>query len=809
MEQNQQILKEFQLSNNSIAKKSEDNTGLDLAKYIVSTVNGGIRGYYFARNSRFKQNRNSANGKINLKKFQDLMEFNGKTNYANINWQSIRIVNRIVSGLVGRWMNRNEKIVVNATDSLSVKQKQDEYENIEFIMDNRAMLEQLQAESGVQMIPQNTSIPADKEELNLWVTQFQRLPEEIKYEMGTNEVLDSCSWFTVMKEKMLHDSADVGFVGTYTWMEEYVVIHVEWVKPENAFYSYSEFPVFRDTTFRGRVRAMKISELRKKYGKQFGGKLTEEDLFRIAATAKEYQLGDKITWLDQWAAIYTRPYDEWNVDIYEFEIKTVDSEPYTVVTTKKNKSTIVKKGVSEKRGDNEKAEEDRMWNIYRGVYVKDTDYMLEWGLKQNMIRPQDPKEVGNAEFSYSFYMYQSYEMRNIAVPEKIEEPADQMILARLKIQQLVAKMKPVGAAINVTALQNIDYGLGDKNKTIDYKQLYEQVGDLYYNGTDAEGNPVPVPITELANAGFLPQMQALMELYRFHYQVLRDELGEDPNLAASALQPRVTQGNVATSQDVAANATDYMYLAYAECMKDTARKISCLLKDSVTHGADVYRRLINQEEVASRIFNTNVRFLPDGQEIMKFEALLNQAMVSTPELVLFIDPFQLIRVAKEDVKLAETLYRQGQRKMLKSQQETAAQNQKATIEGQIASAQAAEKSKQETESVKGDIELQKTKTTGEYQNKNTVLASIMKIYEQGLPMPVELQALAQAVIQNVALPASIQNEQIQQQVLEQMQQQQMQQEQQQGQQEGQEQMQEQQPQEGMEQEQMQEQQQVM
>jgi hypothetical protein len=162
---------------------------------------------------------------------------------------------------------------------------------------------------------------------------------------------------------------------------------------------------------------------------------------------------------------------------------------------------------------------------------------------------------------------------------------------------------------------------------------------------------------------------------------------------------------------------------------------------------------------------------------MKFEALLNQAMASTPELVLFVDPFQLMRVAKEDVKLAETLYRQGQRKMLLSQQQQAAQNQKATIEGQIASAQEAEKSKQETETVKGNIELEKTRATGEYQNKNTVLASIMKIYEQGLPMPSELQALAQAVIQNVALPASIQNQQIQEQVLAQMQQQQAEQEQ--------------------------------
>ena len=82
-----------------------------------------------------------------------------------------------------------------------------------------------------------------------------------------------------------------------------------------------------------------------------------------------------------------------------------------------------------------------------------TSDMLSWNIKKNMVRPQDPKELGDAEFSYSFYMYNQYDMRNLAIPEKIEEPVEQMILARLKIQQLVAKMKPAGAAINVDAMQ--------------------------------------------------------------------------------------------------------------------------------------------------------------------------------------------------------------------------------------------------------------------------------------------------------------------------------------------------------------------
>jgi len=758
MEDSAQILKEFQLTEDGIKKKSEESYGIALARYIVSTVNSGVGSYYFNRNARYRQNRNASNGRIRMQKFMDLLELNGKQNYVNINWQSIRIINRIVSGLVGRWMGKSEKVNVSATDPISISQKRDQYKEMEFLMKHRALVENLEQQSGIQLKPQDIEIPADKEELNLWVEQFQRLPEEIKYELGANQVLETNGWFDVLKEKILRDSAEVGFVGTYTWMDEDGVIHVDWVKPENAFYSYSEHNDFRDTTWRGQVRAMKISELRRKYGAEFGGKLTEEELYKIAATSKEFQFQDKISWIDQWTSTYARPYDEWNVDVFEFEVKTVDSENYTVVTTKKNKSTIIKKGVPVKKDENEKIINDTKWNIYRGVFIKDQSKMLEWGIKTNMIRPQDPREIGNAEFSYSYYMYQNYEMRNIAVPEKIEEPSDQMILARLKMQQLVAKMRPTGAAYNIDAMQEIDLGLASGvSSPSELQKIYDQTGNLYYRGRDAEGNPLPVPITELANSGFLNQMQGLISLYQFHYQVLKDELGEDPNLIAQALTPRVAVTNINTAQDASNNATGYMYDAYKWVMADTAKKVCCLLKDSVEYGAKVYREMLKQEDVKGRIFTAKVQMLPDEMEIAKFEALLNQAIAGNPQLVLYIDPFQLMRVAKEDVKLAETIFRQGQKKMIISQQEQAAQQSQMNAQIQMQSAQAAEQEKRATLQMEVESKSQLEVVLSKEKQKQTILEGIFSIYSKGLQVPSELKGLETEILQNVALPLFAEN----------------------------------------------------
>jgi hypothetical protein len=341
------------------------------------------------------------------------------------------------------------------------------------------------------------------------------------------------------------------------------------------------------------------------------------------------------------------------------------------------------------------------------------------------------------------------------------------------MQQLVAKMRPVGAAINWDALQNIDYGLGDNNKGIDAKKLYDQTGDIYYRGRDAEGNAVPVPIVELQNSGFLSQLQGLIMLYDKHYAILKDELGEDPNLIASALQPRVAVSNINTAEQASQNATDYFYWAYTNCMADTAKKVSCLLKNSVQFGADTYRKIVKEESINGRIFNTRIQMLPDQYELARFEGLLNQAMVSSPDLVLFVDPFQLMRVAKEDVKLAEALFRRGQKKMILYNQQSAAQNQQATIEGQMQAAQVAEQEKRATKEQEGMVDIKKAQMTAEAQNRTSVLNMASAIYlkhmETGLPIPPELQPLIQSVMENVALSAVVSTDEQKQAIQAQMQ----------------------------------------
>jgi hypothetical protein len=744
-----QSLKDFQLTTN-VPSKSDLDYGRKVAQNIYGTIYGN-QSYFWIRNNRFRKNRQIANGKIDMSVFLDRLEMNGKNNYVNINWKSIVIGNTIVSRLVGSWMNRREKINVTAVDPTSAKIKKEIADEAEFVYQNKEILAQLQQESGVPVIPQDQFIAEDKEDLDLWVTEFNRLPEEIKYSLGINNVFDANGWNAVLKHRILHDSAEVGLVCTYTWMDDEGEIHVDWIRPENAIYSYSDFADFRDTTYRGHISSMKISEVRARYGKAGNGNLSEEEIFKIAQFSKEYQLTDKIKWMQDWNVAYLRPYDEWNIDLMNFEIRTLDSDGYTVTKTKKNGSTIIKKGKPEKLDENQEYVEEKKWNIYKGVYCPNTKTMLEWGIKKNMIRPQDPKEMGNAEFSYSFYMYDLYDMRNVAVPEKIEEPIEQMILARLKIQQMVSKMVPAGASIDVDALQELDLGLGDSVKPLDVQKIWEQTGKLYYRGRDAEGNRIPVPINELANTGFAPQLQALIQLYQFHYQVLKDELGEDPNLMNQAAQPRVAASNIEASRQLANNATDYMYDAYLYVMEETGKKVACLLNRSVTHGSKKYREILRQEEVKDRNFLAKVQMLPTDLEIVKLEAMMNNSITANPQLVLYLDPFKIMRVAKENVELAELYFRQAQKKYIKTEQEKAQTNSEQNAQIQQASMQA---------KAQADAALQAAQTQS--KQKEIVLQGLFDLAKAGISVPSELQQVVSGVIQNFDVPLEMENQQMMQ-----------------------------------------------
>jgi hypothetical protein len=132
-----------------------------------------------------------------------------------------------------------------------------------------------------------------------------------------------------------------------------------------------------------------------------------------------------------------------------------------------------------------------------------------------------------------------------------------------------------------------------------------------------------------------------------------------------------------------------------------------------------------------------------------------------------------MRVAKEDVKLAEALFRRAQKKMIIYNQTRAAENQQATIQGQIQAAQIAEQEKRATKEQEGLMDMKRAEMAANAQNKTAVLQMATQAYlkhmETGQPIPPEILPLIQAVMENVALSSVISSQEKQEEVLAKMQ----------------------------------------
>src|SRR6478609_6996655 len=164
-------IKEFQLTGN-VKGKSDKEFGRQLGRYIWNQATDANTGYYYFRNTRIRQNRLMRAGRMDMSRFVDLLQMDGETNYVNINWKAIQICGTIINKLIGRWMQRNEKIEATAIDPKSMSEKHDAVDEAEFVMDYKPQLDMLEQASGIPMTKPDQFIPEDRDELELWKTEL-------------------------------------------------------------------------------------------------------------------------------------------------------------------------------------------------------------------------------------------------------------------------------------------------------------------------------------------------------------------------------------------------------------------------------------------------------------------------------------------------------------------------------------------------------------------------------------------------------------------------------------------------------------
>jgi len=746
----------------TIKSKRDEKEGLKVSKYLERAFNSG---YFSKRNKKFDKNRKFARGRQPMAEFLDLLNVDGKEAFVNLDMKAPAIAPKFIQVMIGGFMKREEKVRVSAIDPISTDKKKYEREEAEFRMNFGDEIKGIEEQAGLKLIPDNAYTPEDYEELDLFFGGQYQLPEEIMFEKGITAVLDTSGW-DVVKRKLLEDMIEVGLACTKVTSSRDGKITVRRVIPENLIYSYSDYDDFRDMSFIGEVISMKISDLREMYPN-----IEEEKFFKISQKSKNYT--SSVKWEEKFRYNVDRPYDDFTVDVLDFEIRTVDSMIYQARINKFGNLIVEKKDKEpQKVGDNKEIIRKTMKVNYRGVYVMNSDIMLEWGVAKNMIKPSIAKELSDVFFSYSLYMHENLDLENMAIPERMETSIRQMTLAHLKIQQLVAKLRPSGLIIDIDALSDISLGQGKNVTPMEIQQIYDQTGNIYYRRKTEDGDNVNgVPISEAPNSGSIGQIQELITVYNHYLTRLRDEIGVNEYREGASVNPKLGLGVQRSQVEASNNATDFIYDGYLNLYKQTSFKSALLLYDSVLYGGRQYRDYISDKEVKDKQFDVIVEVMPDEAEKQFLNSMIQTAI--SANAIDFEDAFKVKNI--KNYKLAEMYLSKAKRKKMRDDMQKAQQNSEMNAQSQQQSIMAKAQADAQTQQVEAQSKIAITdaesKMKSDLSRQDFIQLALMKSFELDRELPDEIQSIVDQYFQEKEEQKQMAMQQQQEQMMQQMQQQ--------------------------------------
>lgn len=766
--ENKNILN-FHLGNSKL--KKDEKEGLKIAKFIQNAFNSG---YFNNRNKKFQKNRMFSRGRQPMSEFLDLLNVDGKEAFVNLDMKAPAIAPKFMQVIIGGFMKREEVAKATAVDPISTERRKYDKDEAEFRMNFGDEVRQIEDQAGVKLMAEGQFTPEDYTELELYFGMEYQLPEEILFEKGIDYVCYSNGW-EVIKRKVIEDLIETGVAATKTSVAPNGKITVRRVVPENLIYSFSEYDDFRDMSFVGEVVSMKMIDIRNTYPN-----LDEKMIYALSMKAKQFN--QTVKWDEKYRFSIDRPYDDWTVDVIDFEIKSIDTVIYQSKTNKFGNIIVEKKDKEPQRlGDNKEIIKKDMYVIYRGVYVMNTDLMLEWAIAKNMIKPSAAKEIADVYFSYSLYMYENLDLINMALPERMETSIRQMTLAHLKIQQLVAKLRPSGLIIDIDSLSDINLGQGKNISPLEIQKIYDQTGNIYYRRRTEDGDQMNgVPIAEAPNSSSIGQLQELITVYNHYLERLRDEIGVNEYREGATVNPKIGLGVQQAQIAASNNATDFIYSAYLSIYQQTSLKIALLLYDSVLYGGRQYEDYLSREMVKDKVFDVKIEVMPDDRERQFVEAMIQTAL--SAGIIEFEDAFRVRSI--KNTKLAEMYLSKAKKKKQKEDMEKAQSNSQMNAQSQQQSIQAKAQADMQLEQMASQTKLAvvttEQKMKQELSQQDFVQQILIKSFEMGKELSPELQQIVAGYYQKKQMEEQqIMEQQMQQEMQQQQeQQQQMQQEQQ-------------------------------
>ena len=677
-------------------------------------------GSYTSRNERYTRYREYAAGMQSVEPYKDLIGASGDASYLNLNWEIVPIIPKFIDVLVGGLTNQEYKIKCTAIDKLSQDKRSEDRLKKLTQMDLKDFTKEVAGLTGLPFDKEIENLPENSEELDLYMELTYKQAVEIAMEEGIALTFYLNDWEEV-KKRILRDIVVLSIGGTKTSVED-GQLRIRYVDPPNLITSYSTRPDFKEIQHAGEIVYMTIHELKRIAGEEF----SSEDYMNIAkSNLGKYGNPDKFSKRSEYFNGYEMAeYDSFKIAVLDGVFRSVDDLHYEKkdnrfggysVNKKKLGYTPPKKSKYERKQLKTKVE-----NIYKGKYIIGTDYIFDYGLATNILRPKS--NLSRAILPYSIYAPNILNMNNKGIVERMIPFADQIQLAHLKIQHLMSKAKPKGSAIELGAIENVGKGDGGTFTPLEVQDIYQQTGNLYYRQTQDDGSPAQsFPIQELGG-GIGGALQELIAIYQYNMQMIRDVTGINESRDGSQPDKESLVGVQKMALLASNNATRWINQAVLSITEGTARSIALRVSDLVKYKGTYkgYVRAIGEfnmkaievsKDVTMADYGIMIEPLPNEEE----KALLeNNIQVSIQQGALRLEDAIAVREIR-NTKLANQMLILRRKKYTAEQAEQAMANAQANAEQQQMSIQA--KAQVDSQLKQQDSQLEMQKIQAEFQAK--------------------------------------------------------------------------------------------
>jgi hypothetical protein len=661
----------------SDAEKMSPDYGLKVGRAIQDEwfqLDSGTNRYRSNQHT-FHKLRLYARGEQPIQKYKDELSINGDLSYLNLDWKPVPIIPKFVDIVVNGISERAFDIKAYSQDPYGVSKRTEYMESVLRDMYTKDLSNFVQENFNIALFENpEEDLPETREELEVHMQLTYKQAVEIAEEQAINTLLDGNN-YDLTKKRFYYDLTTIGIGAIKNRFTLSEGIMVEYVDPANLVYSYTEDPNFQDIYYVGEVKDVTINEIKKQFPN-----LTNEDLERISKTS--YQSN----------SYYDRPLnnsaspDVNTVQVLYFNFKTYMNEVYKVKETATGASKVVLRDdqfdppvemLEEQFGKLSRSLEV----LYEGVLILGTDYLLQWELAKNMMRPKS--DHTKVKMNYSIVAPRMYKGKIESLVSRITGFADMIQLTHLKLQQVLSRIVPDGVYLDADGLAEIDLGNGTNYNPQEALNMFFQTGSVIGRSFTQEGdmNPGKVPIQEITSGSGGNKMASLIQTYNYYLQMIRDTTGlneardgSTPDSKALVGIQKIAAANSNTATRHILTAGLFLTADLAECL---SLRISDVLEYSPTR--DAFIQKIGGHNVATLQemgdlhlydFGIFLELTPDDEEKQMLENNIQTAL--SAGLIDLEDAIDIREI--RNIKLANQVLKIRRKKKLQRDQAMQQQN---------------------------------------------------------------------------------------------------------------------------------------